>query len=266
MNKKSSKSAEIKKETMNETKEKRSRNWATIIYPDSAPENFRDIISELMIEALLSPLHTDQDEEKQLEKKPHYHLEIKFSTMKSKDQTLEIVSKFGGVGAEAVNDFRAYARYLCHLDQPNKKQYDPKEVRSFGSLDYLEIIEASADKYKIVGEIMDYIDQHPQEIKNSFSRLLRVARIENESWFRHLCDDCAYIIKEYLTSKDWDERRAIEEQKQMEYERLCEDLEAERKRQADERRAEKQNKWRSDHVVLNTETGEISEFLEGDDK
>lgn len=195
------------KASKNESKEKRSRNWATIIYPDSAPENFRDIIGELMIEALLSPLHTDADEEKQLEKKPHYHLEMKFSTMKSREQVLEIVEKFAGVGAEAVNDFRAYARYLCHLDQPNKKHYEPKEVKAFGSLDYLEIIESSADKYKAIGEILDYVDEHADEIRNSFARLLRAARMENESWFRHLCDDCAYVIKEYLTSKEWDERR-----------------------------------------------------------
>lgn len=41
-------------------KNERNRIFATVIYPESAPENFKDIISDWHIEAFLSPLH-DKD-------------------------------------------------------------------------------------------------------------------------------------------------------------------------------------------------------------
>lgn len=204
MTKKSTQNVTQKDTKSDNLSDKRSRNWATIIYPESAPQNFRELISEARLDAFLSPLHTDMDEETQLEKKPHHHLEMKFGSKKSKQQILEIVKAFGGVGAEPVNDFRSYARYLCHLDQPHKKQYDKNEVQTFGSLDYISTIESTADKYVIIGQIMQYCDDHTDEIKYMFSRLLRISRDEHPEWFRHLCDDCGYIIKEYLTSSQYE--------------------------------------------------------------
>ena len=36
---------------------KRTRNYAPIIYPDSAPENWLDILSDFHVQAFVSPLH-----------------------------------------------------------------------------------------------------------------------------------------------------------------------------------------------------------------
>ena len=36
----------------------RTRNFATVIYPESAPENWQDILVEQFVPAFISPLHT----------------------------------------------------------------------------------------------------------------------------------------------------------------------------------------------------------------
>ncbi len=38
----------------------RTRNFTTIVYPESAPENWMEILGELFIPSLVSPLH-DRD-------------------------------------------------------------------------------------------------------------------------------------------------------------------------------------------------------------
>lgn len=41
-------------------KDERTRNWTIIVYPDSAPENWRAILAGLHIQCYISPLH-DKD-------------------------------------------------------------------------------------------------------------------------------------------------------------------------------------------------------------
>lgn len=187
--------------------EKRSRSWATIIYPESSPD-FEQKIRALMLEGFISPLHTDIDEEKQLEKKPHRHFLMQFPSVKSYTQVKEICDQFGGAGAECVSNTRAYARYLCHLDQPNKKQYDPAEVIPIGAEDYFNLIEAPSTRYQVVRDMQAFCESHKHEIGYSLARLMDYAAENNESWFRHLCDDCCYVMKAYLKSKERDMEQA----------------------------------------------------------
>ena len=42
------------------SKDTRTRNWTIVVYPDSAPANWRDIINDIHIEWVESPLH-DKD-------------------------------------------------------------------------------------------------------------------------------------------------------------------------------------------------------------
>ena len=48
---------------MSKSKEKRSNKWAFLLYQDSAPENYLDILEEMHIPFVLSPWH-DKDVDK----------------------------------------------------------------------------------------------------------------------------------------------------------------------------------------------------------
>lgn len=74
-------------------KNERNRIFATVIYPESAPENFKDIISDWHIEAFLSPLHDKDINATGEAKKPHYHLLVKFQGLKSDDQVKRCLKK-----------------------------------------------------------------------------------------------------------------------------------------------------------------------------
>ena len=101
----------------------RTRNFATIVYPESAPENWKTILEEAMVPAFISPLH-DKDINPDGEiKKAHFHVILAFDTVKTLEQAQDIISKIGGVGCQPVVSLRGNARYLCHLDNPEKYQH-----------------------------------------------------------------------------------------------------------------------------------------------
>lgn len=61
----------------------RGRNFATMVYPESAPENWREILAGYFIPAFISPLH-DKDKNPTGEpKKPHHHVMLMFEGKKA---------------------------------------------------------------------------------------------------------------------------------------------------------------------------------------
>lgn len=178
----------------------RYRNFATVVYPDSAPAEWQEALSEAHIPAFISPLH-DRDVNPNGEaKKAHYHVMVMFEGKKSIEQVREIFDTIGGVGVEVINTLRGYARYLCHLDNPEKARYEPERVTSLCGADYASCIGLPTDKYKCISEIIEFCKDN--EIF-SFCDLMDYCRAERFDWFRVLCDSGAYVVKEYLKSRKW---------------------------------------------------------------
>lgn len=187
---------------MSEAKKKdnRTRNFATIVYPESAPEDWLDILQALAIPCYVSPLH-DMDVNPDGEvKKAHYHVQLKFEGKKSPEAVQEIASTFGGVGLETVQSARGYARYLCHLDNPEKAQYKPEDVKSYAGADYFGEIGTVLDKYKAIREMKAFCRENNIIV---FADLFDYAEENRDDWFRVLCDNGTYVIKEYLKSRYW---------------------------------------------------------------
>lgn len=114
----------------------RSYNWATILYPESCVENLDDALRELLVPCALSPLHDQDVQEDTGElKKPHYHLVLHYGSLKSQAQVRKDVLQLGAVGVERVRDLRVYVRYLAHMDNPDKAQYDARDIKAFNSFD-----------------------------------------------------------------------------------------------------------------------------------
>lgn len=71
----------------------RTRNYATIVYKESAPENWKEILSDEHVGVLISPYH-DKDLNPDGEvKKAHWHVLILFDGVKSQRQAEEFIRK-----------------------------------------------------------------------------------------------------------------------------------------------------------------------------
>lgn len=178
----------------------RIRNAACVVYPDSAPENWVQILRNLHINVFISPLHDkDINPDGNEPKKPHYHVLLMFEGVKSPDQINEIFSSIGGVGFEVVSSLRGYARYLCHLDNPEKFQYSPDDVISIGFEVYQDVIGLPSDKYRVCSEILEWCSDNGVMY---FSDLVLFAAAYRPDWFRALADNCTVFISAYFRSQN----------------------------------------------------------------
>ena len=138
----------------------RTRCYATLVYPDSAPADWRDRLASCFVPVFISPLH-DQDINPDGElKKPHYHVLLMFDSMKTTDQAIEIFDQIGGVGVVRVNRVRGYARYRCHLDNPEKHIDSENDVASMCGADYSATISLASDKYTALGDMQDFCEKY----------------------------------------------------------------------------------------------------------
>lgn len=186
----------------------RSRTWATIVYEDSVASDWKEILGKLAIPCFISPYH-DKDKNPSGEpKKPHWHVLFMFDGVKSLEQVKAICDSIKSVGQENVGSTRGYARYLCHLDNPEKVQYEPNDVIAFGGADYRDVIGLPSDKYIVIDEMMDFCDKYDV---NSLYALMNYARKHREDWKRVLTDSGAYIMREWLTSRKWSKENGCSE-------------------------------------------------------
>ena len=180
---------------------KRTRNYATVIYLESAVENWKIILQEQCVPALISPIHNkDINSDGEL-KKEHYHVIIMFDGPKTKEQAQEIFDLIGGVGSEPIKSVRAYARYLCHLDNPDKTHYKIDDVQALSGADYNTMISFASDKYSAIGEMIDFCIQNCIE---SYAQLLLYAKDNRKDWFRVLCDNGTVTMVQFLKSRYWE--------------------------------------------------------------
>lgn len=187
-------------------KPQRSRNFATIVYPESAPDNWLEILSEFHIPAFVSPLHDRDITASGEPKKAHYHVLFFFDGPKTHEQAMDFIDQIGGVGFYVVNVLRAYARYLCHLDDPNKAQYDVSKVLEFSGAVYSDVITSSSDRYLAIQEMMDFCDKYNI---SSFYLLSKYAAKQRIDWYRILCDSGTVFIREFCKSREWSMQRDL---------------------------------------------------------
>ena len=70
----------------------------------------------------------------------HYHVMVLYDALKTAAPVFDLCKAVGGHGLEAISSPHAYARYLCHLDNPDKYQYSLKEVMCINGCVYEEFI------------------------------------------------------------------------------------------------------------------------------
>jgi plasmid replication protein len=114
-------------------KEQRSNKWAFLIYKESAPKNYLDILEELHIPFILSPWH-DKDINKETGefKKAHKHGAFYFDSLKSFSQVSELIKdKLNGPShVEPVMSPKGMYDYFIHAENPEKTLYNIEDIES----------------------------------------------------------------------------------------------------------------------------------------
>lgn len=180
-------------------KDERTRNWTFVVYPESAPENWKELLNELHVPWVESPLH-DKDKNPDGElKKSHWHVMLMFSSNKSYAQIKEITNQLRSPNPQKVANAKGMIRYFVHMDNPEKYQYEKNDIVSHGGADIASYLASTTqERYELIKEMMSFINENGiLEMKD----LLDYAMKERfEDWFPLLCDNSAYIVDSYIKS------------------------------------------------------------------
>ncbi len=176
----------------------RTRNWAFIMYPDSAPTNWKEILTNYHVNIIVSPLHDkDINPTTNEPKKPHWHVVLNFDSVKTIKQVEEIANSVKGTKPIKVESINGAIRYFTHIDNPEKAQYKREDITNIGSFDIDEPFKRSIDKYNYISEMIDYIEMN--DVMEFFQFML-YCKSNNDDWFKALCDS-SYVIREYIKSR-----------------------------------------------------------------
>lgn len=166
--------------------DKRTRNWATIIYPrqsedeeTTCPDNWADILAEMGVKVAVSPLHDKDVQGDGTPKKAHRHVLFAFEGVKTAEQVKELTAKIGGVGVEPINSLYAQTRYLCHQDNPEKAQYSTLDVLTFGGFEFKR-----------------YSSTKEDEEKDTISKMGRIMNLVAEKGLYEYCEVAEYLMSE----------------------------------------------------------------------
>lgn len=195
-------------------RKKRGRVFMCVVYEDSAPDNWREIVEGLHIKVLISPYHDKDVNADGTPKKPHWHVVLIFDGVKTGGTVAEMMWSFGGVVSPNVAEFfvnslRGIARYLCHLDNPEKWQYDTKDVVVIGDLDYEELIKSNNADKAAQREMMDFVLDN-DEIKDWYQFLVWSRRYQVE-WYELACANKLGALQNAIYWKWKSRQKAIRE-------------------------------------------------------
>jgi len=178
-----------KKET---TKDGRYRQWTIVVYPDSAPADWRDRLNGL--QWVESPLHDKDVNPDGTLKKPHWHILIVCSNKKNYEQIKEIADSINGASPQYVQNLTGMLRYFAHLDNPEKAQYKKNDIIGHG-VDVSKYLESEDDIDKLEQDIEIYCEEnHIAE----YAQLIKISR-QFDGW--HKCVSTHTIhFKAFVTS------------------------------------------------------------------
>lgn len=185
---------------------KRGRNWGIVVYPESLPKNWKEIISTEPV--AISPLHDKDVNPDGEKKKPHYHLVLNYKGNKSFEQIDEIARALKAPIPQRISSLTGAVRYLTHMDNPEKYQYDTADIQTFGGFDLESCLALSTgDKRQSLRDMLNFISENDITHLKDFADYC-MSEDAPAGWFELLTERNTLFIKEYIKS-NWQKEQYI---------------------------------------------------------
>lgn len=130
----------------------KKRNWAFVLYPESAPKDWREQLQKTGLQCAISPLHDKDLNPTGEPKKPHYHVILCYAGPTAYNVVKALTNgKLGQTIPQALEQVRGYYRYLTHEDNPEKAQYSKADIHTLNGFcikDFVELTKSEITKYK----------------------------------------------------------------------------------------------------------------------
>lgn len=161
----------------------KKRNWAFVLYPESAPDDWREQLQQTGLQCAVSPLHDKDLNPDNTFKKEHYHVILAYSGPTSFNVVKKLTDQFNQPIPIPLEQIRGYYRYLTHKDNPEKYQYDDKDITTINGF--------------CIGDYVELSKSEVVQIKRKLQKLIRENLITEYSDLMDLLMDDDQMTNEY---------------------------------------------------------------------
>lgn len=170
----------------------KKRNWTFVLYPESAPTDWREHLKLSGLMAAVSPLHDKDTNPTGEAKKAHYHVLLVYSGPTTYNAVAKFTASLNATVPQALESVRGMYRYFSHKDNPEKYQYEESEIQTFNGFNINDLVELTRSevnelKKKILklvrdGDIVEYAELIDVLVDNEMAAEYDVA-INNTLFF-----------------------------------------------------------------------------------
>lgn len=184
---------------MKENKTKK-RIWTCVVYPDSLPANWIDELKLSGLKIAISPLHDKDYNADNTQKKSHYHLILVYGNPTTFNNVANFTQgNLHGTIPQALESVEGMYRYFTHKDNPEKAQYEAKDIvciNGFNIYDFVEI--KKSELLKIKKELQDVIATHDFTEYCDFIEFIKTT--DNDNYF-DVASSNTIFFNTYISSR-----------------------------------------------------------------
>ena len=176
----------------------KKRNWAFILYPESAPSDWLEILQQTGLLVAISPLHDKDLDPNNEVKKAHYHVILCYSGPTSYNVVKKITDSLNSPIPIPLEAVRGYYRYFTHKDNPDKYQYNDSEIISLNGFNIKDFVELTYTEETIIKKELQVIIRQNNIFE--YSDLLDFLLDNGLDNFWEVASNKTYFFNTYITS------------------------------------------------------------------
>lgn len=140
----------------------KKRNWAFVVYPESAPTDWIEQLQQRGVVGAISPLHDKDLNATGEPKKAHWHVIVTYEGPTAQSVVERLTERLNAPKPIPLEQVRGYYRYLTHKDNPEKAQYDEKDIQTLNGFDIRDFVEMTKSevnaKIRIIQKMIRELD------------------------------------------------------------------------------------------------------------
>lgn len=136
----------------------RSRLWTLVFYPESAPDNWEEILYVSGFKFAVSPCHDMDVDKNGVVKKAHYHAVLYNENAIGYNTVLRITERLNTVIPKTVYSKNGILSYLTHENETGKYHYSKDDIKYINDFDPDSIPSDVTDERDLLSECLQWID------------------------------------------------------------------------------------------------------------
>lgn len=192
----------------------KKRNWAFVAYPESLPEDWKEQLKLSGLQGAISPLHDKDVNPDGEHKKAHYHIIVIYGAPTTYNNVLNFTRKLNATIPQALENVRGMYRYFSHKDNPEKYQYDDKDIECFNSFNIRDFVElTSSEITELKKKVMCFIREHDlDEYSDLIDTLMQDENLADEL---EVAMNNTLLFDRFLTSRRYKKEKAQRQKEEL---------------------------------------------------